>query len=265
MKVSHTLDDEYDFFTIKVIDKVGVIAFKENPLLAGTDIARKELLFEYLDIISESKAIKVLLIVSSSKKIGSREYIDLCHRLLRPDLLATPLLRLYNAVNQLVLKIVDFNKIVIHANSGRVICLSMNIGLACDFRIIGDDTVFEKPYLDMGLFPIGGGAYFLSTLLGKSKAVELMLSDKVITAPDALRLGIVDKVVKSDKVFAEALEVARNFAKKPLLTSSSIKRVLNYSRNDLIACLECENKILEIAVMSSELGKRFEEKTCVPV
>ncbi len=134
---------------------------------------------------------------------------------------------MYNAVNQFVLKMVGFNKIVVHADSGKVISFYMNISLACDYRIIGDNTVFQNPYLDLGLVPKGGGAFFLSRLLGFSKASELLLSDKDITAEEALRLGIVDKVVPSVELNEAALKIAKNFARKPVDSVSGIKRLLS--------------------------------------
>jgi len=56
----------------------------------------------------------------------------------------------------------------------------MNIGFACDYRIISNRTVFQYPLLDLGLIPKGGGVYFLSRIVGPNKTMEMLLSGNEI-------------------------------------------------------------------------------------
>lgn len=206
MKKDQNLDVKYDFFSGKRVEDIIVLSFKENLLHRTTDLDDKALLHDYLDLVSKSDAIKVLLIIGSPKKIGREEYIKFYRQHLQlPAFGQTDFAKLYNAVNQLVLEMVSFNKMVIHADSGKVISLYMNLSLACDYRIIGDNSVFQNPYLDLGLVPKGGGAFFLSRILGSSKASKILLSDKDISADEALRLGIVEQVVPSDELNEAAL------------------------------------------------------------
>jgi 2-(1,2-epoxy-1,2-dihydrophenyl)acetyl-CoA isomerase len=137
----------------------------------------------------------------------------------------------------------------------------MNISLACDYRIIGDNTFFQNPYLNLGLVPKGGGAFFLSRLLGYSKASELLLADKDITAEEALRLGIVDKVVPSVELNEAALEIAKDFARKPVGSVSGIKKLLSRCLKELEDCLECENQVLLQTVSRSDFRKKLREYT----
>jgi len=60
---------------------------------------------------------------------------------------------------------VNLNKIVVHADGGRVIPLFMNVSLACDYRIVADNTVFQNPCIELGLAPKGGSGFFLSKML----------------------------------------------------------------------------------------------------
>ena len=84
------------------------------------------------------------------------------------------------------------SQIVIHADSGNVLPLFLNISLACDYRIVADNTLFQNPCLEFGLVPKGGGAFFLSKIMGGSKAYEFLLSEEDIAAEEALRLGCWD-------------------------------------------------------------------------
>ena len=103
------------------------------------------------------------------------------------------------------------NKVVIHTTSGNVIPLFLNTSLACDYRIAADNTVFKNAYLDMGVLPIGGGAYFLSRLMGEGKSLELLALKKEYTAADALEYGLIDKILPLHALESQTIELAHQF------------------------------------------------------
>jgi 2-(1,2-epoxy-1,2-dihydrophenyl)acetyl-CoA isomerase len=259
MKKVSNFEVDYHFFSGEREKDIVWIRFKENLIQRATHLEAKNLLFDYLDRIAKSDEIKVLIITGSPRKVGREDYIRFYRQLLQVDFDAKDLARLYNAVNQFVLKIVGFGKPIVHADSGKVISLYMNISLACDYRIIGDNSIFQKPYLDLGLIPKGGGAFFLSRLLGFSKALEILLSEKDITADEALKLGIVDKIVPLGQLKEEARKIARDFAGKPIHTLSGIKRLLRCCMRDLEDCLICENELLLQMVSRADFTERLVE------
>jgi len=261
MKKRSSFEVDYDFFSGQRIEDIAVLSFKENFLHGGTHLTAKGWLFDYLELVSKSDEIKVLLIIGSPKKIGREEYIRFYRQVLDPGFDQRALARLYNSVSQLVLKIIGFNKIVVHADSGKVISLFMNLSLACDYRIIGDNCVFQNPYLDLGLIPKGGGAFFLSRLLGFSKASEILLSDKDITADEALSLGIVDKVVPLADLKEAAVEIARHFAEKPVGSLAGIKKLLSSCMRDLEECLDCESELLLRTISRPDFREKLREYT----
>jgi len=157
-----------------------------------------------------------------------------------------------NVIDQFILKIVGLDKFVIHVNSGDVISPFFNVSLACDYRIIADNTIFHNPYLDLGLLPKGGGPFFLSRKLDSWKAYEVLLLRRQITAHEALKLALVDKVVSVGKLEETAFEVAKDFGKIPLPTISGIKRLKNYSIHDLESYLELENEELRKTILERQ-------------
>jgi 2-(1,2-epoxy-1,2-dihydrophenyl)acetyl-CoA isomerase len=257
MKKMSKFEVDYDFFSGQREEDMVWISFKENLIQNATHLEAKNLLFDYLDRIAKSDEVKVLLITGSPSKVGREDYLRFYRQILKTDFDAKDLARLYNAVNQFVLKIVGFGKPIVHADSGKVISLYMNISLACDYRIIGENCIFQKPYLDLGLIPKGGGAFFLSRLLGFSKALEILLSDKDITAHEAFKLGIVDKVVPVGQLKEEARKIAQEFAGKPIHTLSGIKRLLRCCMKDLEDCLICENELLLQMVSRADFTKKL--------
>ncbi len=227
------LDEDIEFFSEERLDEVRILRLKENLLFRATDLSARDRVLDYLNRVSKTDSIKAIVIISSPEAKGSEEYFDFYHQVLTSKFCDTDVHRLHNVFTQIILTIVDLNKIVVHANRGRVIPLFLNFSLACDYRIVADSTVFQNPCFKLGLVPIGGGAFFLSRRLGRSKALEILLSDKDITANEALELGIVDKVVPQEELEKSALDVARHFVEKPACSLSGLKKLINYSMMDL--------------------------------
>ncbi|MBF0226049.1 MAG: enoyl-CoA hydratase/isomerase family protein [Desulfobacterales bacterium] len=261
MNEASKLNVNCDFFTGKAVDSIAQITFKENLLLRAIDLKCKEDFFDYLDIVSKNESIKVVLITGSSKKISCEEYISFYLKLLKSDH-SKEIERLYNAVNQIVLRIAGFNKMVIHADTGNIISLFLNISLACDYRIIGDNTIFKNPNIDLDVLPKGGGVFFLSKILGRGKTFEILLSRKELDAIDALKLGIVDKVVPSQEIDEASLKIASEFAQNPPHLLSGIKKLMAYCMNDLAGYLDYENEVLRRTIISSEFRAKLEILEC---
>ncbi|MCD4717746.1 MAG: enoyl-CoA hydratase/isomerase family protein [Desulfobacterales bacterium] len=258
MKKRPGLDQEHDFFSTKRHENIAVLSFKENLLIRSTDLEAKAALMEYIDLVSESDSIGVVVIIGSPEKTGRDEYLEFYRQLLELKLDRYAVLRMCHAVDQFILKIVDLNKMVVHADGGRIIPMFLNVSLACDYRIVADNTVFQNPCIELGLVPKGGGAFFLSRILGMRKASELLLSGEDITAQEAMRLGIVDKVVSLDALEEAALKIAQGYAQRRPRTLSGLKKLLNYSMKDLKDYLELENEVLIRIIESPDFRQKVE-------
>jgi len=246
------LEKECEFFTAERLDEIVILRLKENLLFRATDLSERDKVIDYLNQVSITDSIKVIVFMSSPECKGSEEYFDFYHRALSSRLYDKDVHRLHNVFTQIILRIVELNKIVVHANSGKVISLFLNVSLACDYRIVADNTVFQNPFYKLGLVPIGGGAFFLSRRLGRSKALEILLCDTDITAVEAMKLGIVDKVVPREELEKAAIDTARCFAQKPARSLAGLKKLINYSINNLKDYMAIEYKEL-IKVIDSGL------------
>jgi 2-(1,2-epoxy-1,2-dihydrophenyl)acetyl-CoA isomerase len=238
------LEKECEFFRSERLDEIVILRLKENLLFRATDLSERDKMIDYLDQVSITDSIKVVVFMSSPEGKGSEEYFDFYHRILSSRLYDKDAHRLHNVFTQIILKIVELNKIVVHANSGKVISLFLNVSLACDYRIVADNTVFQNPFSKLGLVPIGGGAFFLSRRLGRSKALEILLCDTDITADEAMKLGIVDRVVPQEELEKAAIDTARRFAQKPAQSLAGLKKLINYSMNNLKDYMAIEYKEL---------------------
>src|SRR5215212_7863855 len=113
--------------------------------------------------------------------------------------------------------IVDFRRIpypVIGAVNGVAAGAGFSLALMCDIRIASEEAAFVCAYGRIGASPDGGMTYFLPRVVGPAKALELLLNDPLLSASDALEMGIVSKVVPADQLMAEARAKAEKLAPK---------------------------------------------------
>lgn len=233
-----------DFFLVEGLDDIAILRLGENFLFETIDRAINNPLLDVLDDISINDEVRVLIIINCSEKAGVDEYIDFCQNTVATEFDCKSIHRMCNFFDQLILKIVGLNKLVVHADCGEIIPLFLNISLACDYRIVDTHTVFQKPYLKSGLLPKGGGAFFLCNMLGSIKARKFLMSDKNLSAQDALELGIVDLIVSNRMLEETALRIAHDFSSKQTGCLAGIKRLINFSIKDLDKYLYFENQQL---------------------
>ncbi|MBI9087838.1 MAG: enoyl-CoA hydratase/isomerase family protein [Desulfobacterium sp.] len=231
--------------------RVAVVKFKEDLLKNLTRLDAKERLFSFLDQIEVDQKVRVVLIFGAPRRMDQEE----CQRFYKTFATGQATLgdleRLNNAVNQFVLKMVQFRKMVIHAGSGRVAPVFFNMGFACDWRIAGDDTVFQNPCVEMGLLPKGGGIFFFERLMGRGATATLLYSGRQICATEALALGLVNRVVPSVRLETEALRVAEGFSQKSVTAILGIKRLLNYPVQALSDFLDHEDEVIRNSLLKS--------------
>ncbi len=180
MKKDLDINESQDFFLIKRVEDIIVIRLRGNLLQMATDLNARNKLLDYLDQIEKNESIKVIVILSSPEKAERQELIEFYHHIFKLKMGIDALHRMFNVVDQILLKLLGLNQIVIHANSGNVILLFLNISLACDYRIIADNTIFQNPYIQLGTIPKGGGAFFLPKLLGLKKPVRSYSPEQIL-------------------------------------------------------------------------------------
>src|SRR5258705_7821185 len=91
----------------------------------------------------------------------------------------------------------------------------LNLALACDLRLASDRASFGETFVRLALHPDWGGTYALPRLVGLPKALELCWTGEVIDAAEALRIGLVNRVIPHDRFEAEVAEFAAGLARAP--------------------------------------------------
>lgn len=115
------------------------------------------------------------------------------------------------------------------------------LALCCDLRISADDALLGQPEIRLGIIPGAGGTQRLPRLVGVSRAKELILTGRNVTAEEAERIGLVNVVVPAADVYTAALELAGRLARGPALALRAAKQSVDLGiETDLATGLEIE-------------------------
>ncbi len=117
---------------------------------------------------------------------------------------------------------------VIGAINGDCLGGGCEVALAADIRIVSETARFGFKQVELGITPAWGGRRRLVQLIGRSKALMLLLSGDLLDARGAEQIGLADKVTPSHQVLEAALELARRIAAHPPLAVKAIKQVVNH-------------------------------------
>ncbi len=101
------------------------------------------------------------------------------------------------------------------AVNGPAIGAGCDLTFMCDLRIAAEEARFGETFVNLGIVPGDGGAYFLPRALGAQKAAEMIFTGRVIGAKEALEAGLVLKVVPAAQLMPATMELAREIARKP--------------------------------------------------
>ena len=121
----------------------------------------------------------------------------------------------------------DLPQPVVCAVNGDATGAGLELALACDVRIAADGARFSLPEVSMGLLPLAGGTQRLPRLVGRGKALEMILTGEPIDAEEALRIGLVSAVVPPDRLLAEAEAIASRIAERGPLAVRYAKEAIS--------------------------------------
>ncbi len=166
--------------------------------------------------------------------------------------------------NPIVKKITELTKPVIGAVNGVAAGAGANIALCCDIVIASGSASFIQAFSKIGLIPDSGGTYFLPRLIGRQKALALMMTGDKLTAEQAEKAGLVFKVFPDDSFMSETLKMASTLASMPTrglyYTKMAVQKSLTSSLDEQLQ-LEDEFQQKAAATADFEEGvKAFLEK-----
>jgi enoyl-CoA hydratase/carnithine racemase len=142
---------------------------------------------------------------------------------------------------------------LIAAVSGYALGGGCELALGCDMIVASESAEFGQPEILLGIIPGGGGTQRLARVMGKQRAMELVLTGRRIDAAEAARLGIVNRVVPRKRWLDEAMSLAEVVAARPALAARFAKQaVLAADETALSAGLDHERRLYELAMATED-------------
>lgn len=144
-------------------------------------------------------------------------------------------------LNAMVLRLVDFPRPTIAMVDGFAVGAGTNLALCCDLVVASERAKFGELFNKIGLAPDGGGTWLLSRLVGLARAKELIFTGDVFDAAEALRIGLVNRVVAPAELRAVTRALAEKIAAGPPAVQRLAKHMVNRAATtDLATALDLE-------------------------
>ncbi|MEU8196533.1 enoyl-CoA hydratase-related protein [Microbispora amethystogenes] len=155
-----------------------------------------------------------------------------------------------------VLAMAALEKPVIAAVNGAAAGAGLSLAAAADVRIAADTAKFVPAFAAVGLVPDAGGAYFLPRLLGYARAYEWLATGRPVLAEEALRWGLVSRVVPAGELLGDAVELAHRMAAMPGAALGLTKRLLDHGLTHGLADLLDEEARLQALAVADPARQR---------
>jgi 2-(1,2-epoxy-1,2-dihydrophenyl)acetyl-CoA isomerase len=228
----------YQSLLVDRVDGIATLTMNRPEARNALDIRMREELVEALDEIERDPAVRAVILTGAGGHFSAGG--DVKTMAARRHTAAEGRERV-ELLNRFVLRLFNFPKPTIAMVDGFAVGAGCNIALGCDMIVASDRAKFGEVFLKIGLVPDGGGTWLLQRLVGLAKAKEMVLTAEIIDAAEALRIGLVNRVVPAAELESATRALARKIATGPPLAATIAKSLLNRAATvDLAAALEGE-------------------------
>lgn len=209
----------YSTFNTKLEGEIAVLTISRPESLNALNTLFFKEFNEYLDSISID--IKVLIITGEGKAFIAGADIAEMQNMTKKEAFA------FSKIGQnAFMRLENLNIPVIAAVNGYALGGGCELALACDFRISNNFAKFGLPEVSLGLIPGYGGTQRLSRLAGLGNTLFLQLTGQMVDAQEALRMGIVQKVVDASELLNETLKIAQKISEQGPNAIHALKKVV---------------------------------------
>ena len=192
-----------EFVRLEVADGVGTIRL-DRPKMNALDAQMQEEIRAVADEAADRDDVKAVVIYGGERVFAAgadvKEMAAMSH---------TDMVKRSHKLTSAFTAVARIPKPVVAAVTGYALGGGCELALCADIRVAADDATLGQPEVLLGIIPGAGGTQRLSRLVGPSRAKDIIFTGRFVKAEEALRIGLVDKVVPADQVYDEADEVGR--------------------------------------------------------
>jgi len=212
----------YETILVETRGNVGLVTLNRPQALNALNTQLVDELIEALTEFDENPKVGCIVLTGSEKAFAAgadikemqpKSYMDV----FKEDLFAK------------AGRVADIRTPVIAAVSGYALGGGCELAMMCDFILAGDNAKFGQPEINLGVMPGIGGTQRLTRFIGKSKAMEMCLTGRMMDAEEAERAGLVSRIVPKSDLLDEAMKAAETIADKSLPIAMMTKEAVNRS------------------------------------
>ncbi|MEU1320840.1 enoyl-CoA hydratase/isomerase family protein [Streptomyces tibetensis] len=207
--------------SLEVAEGVGTIRLDRPPMNA-LDIATQDRLKELAEEAARREDVRAVVLYGGEKVFAAgadiKEMQAMDH---------TAMVLRSRALQDSFTAVARIPKPVVAAVTGYALGGGCELALCADFRIAGENAKLGQPEILLGLIPGAGGTQRLARLVGPSKAKDLIFTGRMVKAEEAREIGLVDRVVPADEVYAQAHAWAAKLAQGPALALRAAKESID--------------------------------------
>lgn len=219
----------YQHILFEVADRVATLTF--NQPATRNAISDEGMIDEIVSVLSQIPArqdISVLIVTGAGEAFSSGGNVKKMQA--KDGIFAGSAMDIQQAyrlgIQRIPLALYELEVPVIAAVNGAAVGAGFDVAMMCDLRLASTTARFGETFLNLGIIPGDGGAWFLPRALGHQRAAELTFTGRLVDAEEALRLGIVLEVLPPEDLMARAQELAAQIAAKPPQALRLSKRLL---------------------------------------
>jgi len=204
---------------------VATLTMNRPDKLNAFDVPMIDLWHRLLTEACEDSAVKVIVLTGAGRAFCAGGDVDSFLDFRRWDSIERKDY-LWKHVHRIVFALERAEKPVIAAINGLARGAGMDMALMCDMRIMAESATLAESYINMGLIAGDAGTYFLPRMVGTARALELFWTGRTVTAAEAERIGIANRVVPDDRLHDAVTETARAIAAQPQEAVRMFKRAV---------------------------------------
>jgi enoyl-CoA hydratase/carnithine racemase len=238
-----------DFVTLEVADAVGTIRLDRPPMNA-LNAAVQEQLRAAATEAAERADVRAVVVYGGPKVFAAGADIKEMAELSYSDMAGRA-----GALSSAFDSVARIPKPVVAAVTGYALGGGCELALTADFRVCGDNAKLGQPEILLGIIPGAGGTQRLARLVGPARAKDIVYTGRFVDAEEALRIGLVDRVVAPDDVYAAAVELASRFASGPAVALRAAKAAIDGGLDvDLASGLRLESHLFAALFATEDRG-----------
>lgn len=210
----------YEHILTRIDGQVGVVQFNRPKALNALSPALMSETMDALEMFNQDEQVGAIVITGNERAFAAGADIKEMAQASVVDMLGNPFIDYWDRLRRV-------QKPIIAAVSGFAFGGGCELAMACDMIVASESAQFGQPEINLGVIPGAGGTQRLTRAVGKALAMEIVLNDRRLTAEEALRYGLVNRVVPTEIYLEEAVKLAQEIAARAPVAVRLAKEAIN--------------------------------------